>query len=302
MPARIVPHPPDMPSSTAASPAPPIGLRAGLKERFRATVPLRVRKRMAVLVGRSRLPGAEWWSAELVRDLAEGDLNGYHRFLWSNHLAYAATYEPEARFGAEHLHPTRHLLFGELAEVLAERGMDPRRDVRTVLEVGCSLGYLLRHAETALFPAARVLDGMDIDAYAIARGRERLQAEGSRVRLAVGDATALPGVFSQPGYDVVLCAGVLMYLRERDAAAAVAAMLARTDGVLALAGLAHPEMDNARLAASVPRASDRSLIHNLDEMVERAGGRILRRRWEGARQVDGNTVYFVFAEPARRHA
>ena len=27
-------------------------------------------------------------------------------------------------------------------------------------------------------------------------------------------------------------------------------------------------------------------------------GRVVFRRWEGARQVDGNTIYFVFAEPA----
>lgn len=284
-----------MPSS-APFPAPPAaGLRAGLKQRLRAAVPLRARMRMAVLVGRSRLPGAEWWSAELVRDLAERDLNAYHRFLWSNHLAYARTYEPEVRFGPAHIHPTRHLLFDELRTLLTERGMDPARHVASVLEVGCSMGYLLRHAETDVFPAARVLDGMDIDGYAVERGREVLRRAGSRVRLAVGDAVHLPGTFSQPAYDVVLCAGVLMYLRQSDAQAAVTSMLARTRGVLALAGLAHPERDNARLTESVPRERDRSLIHNLDAMVQRAGGRVLRRRWDGARQVGGNTVYFVFA-------
>ena len=66
--------------------------------------------------------------------------------------------------------------------------------------------------------------------------------------------------------------------------------------MLALAGLAHPDTDNARLAASVPRERDRSLIHNLDAMVRAAGGRVLARRWDGARQVAGNTVYFVFAD------
>jgi SAM-dependent methyltransferase len=286
--------------ASAVSPAPPAGLRAALKHRLRATLPLRVRMRMAVLAGRSGLPGAEWWSAELVRDLAERDLNAYHRFLWSNHLAYARTYEPEARFGAERVHPTRHLLFAELRALLAARGMDPARDVRSVMEVGCSMGYLLRHAETEVFPAARVLDGMDIDAYAVARGREVLARAGSRIHLRVADATAASGTFSHPAYDVVLCAGVLMYLRPADAQQAVAAMLERTDGVLALAGLAHPETDNAHLPASVPRAHDRALVHNLDAMVERAGGRVLRRRWDGARQVAGNTVYFVFAEPGRR--
>jgi hypothetical protein len=32
--------------------------------------------------------------------------------------------------------------------------------------------------------------------------------------------------------------------------------------------------------------------------VERAGGRVVHRRWEGAQKVGGNTLYFVFAEPA----
>jgi SAM-dependent methyltransferase len=292
-----------MPSSAAsAAPSLPSALRAGLKERVRAALPLHLRMRMAVLVGRSRLPGAEWWTAELVRDLAERDLNAYHRFLWSNHLAYATTYEPEQRFGAERVHPSRRLLFGELARLLADRGVDPARDVRSVLEVGCSMGYLLRHVETDVFPAARVLDGVDIDGYAVERGRRVLRSAGSRVHLSVGDATTLDGRFSHPAYDVVLCAGVLMYLRPADAQAAVAAMLARTAGVLALAGLAHPETDNARLAASVPRERDRTLVHNLDEMVARAGGRVIARRWEGARQVAGNTVYFVFAERARGDA
>ncbi|HYR07311.1 MAG TPA: class I SAM-dependent methyltransferase [Longimicrobium sp.] len=285
--------------ASAVSPAPPAGLRAALKHRLRATLPLRVRMRLAVLAGRSRLPGAEWWSAELVRDLAERDLNAYHRFLWSNHLAYAATYEPEQRFGAERVHPSRRLLFAELGRVLAERGVDPARDVRSVLEVGCSMGYLLRYAETHVFPAARVLDGVDIDGYAVERGRQVLHRAGSRVHLSVGDATTIDGRFSHPAYDVVLCAGVLMYLRPADAQAAVAAMLARTAGVLALAGLAHPETDNAGLAASVPRERDRTLVHNLDQMVEDAGGRVVARRWEGARQLSGNTIYFVFAERAR---
>ncbi|HEU0054152.1 MAG TPA: hypothetical protein VFQ39_13290, partial [Longimicrobium sp.] len=96
---------------------------------------------------------------------------------------------------------------------------------------------------------------------------------------------------------MVLCAGVLMYLRRDDAAAAVAAMMGRCTGVLALAGLAHRSVDNRLLTDSVRREADRSWVHNLDAMVEAAGGRIVARRWEGAREVRGNTLYFVFALP-----
>ena len=139
------------------------------------------------------LHGAAWQYAYKLGG-AERDLNAYHRFLWSNHLAYAATYEPEQRFGAARVHPSRRLLFDELAGVLADRGMDPARDVRSVMEVGCSMGYLLRHMETHVFPAARVLHGVDIDGYAVERGRQVLRGAGSRVHLSVGDATTIDGL------------------------------------------------------------------------------------------------------------
>ena len=282
---------------SAPSPA-PFRSRIAAPRVVRAVLPLGVRKRVAAWIGRQRwLAPRHWWSMEMVRDWAERDVSGYHRFLWANHLGYAETYEPDERFGPGRVHPSRLLLFDELRGALRDQGADPAADVRSVLEVGCSMGYLLRHLETTLFPAARVLEGIDIDAYAVGRGAEVLAREGSRARVRVGDAAALPALVGDRRYDVVLCAGVLMYLRQDEAAAAVAAMLRRTAGLLALAGLAH-ESDNARLDRSVPRERDRSLVHNLDAMVERAGGRVVRRRWDGARQVAGNTVYFVFAEPA----
>jgi hypothetical protein len=75
-------------------------------------------------------------------------------------------------------------------------------------------------------------------------------------------------------------------------------MLRRTGHVLALAGLAHPERDNAELEESCVRPQDGTFIHNLDAMVRQSGGRVVRRRWEGARVMDGNTIYFVLAERA----
>jgi hypothetical protein len=77
-------------------------------------------------------------------------------------------------------------------------------------------------------------------------------------------------------------------------------MLARCDGLLVLAGLAHGETDNAEMHHSEPRDRDRSWVHNLDAMVRSARGHVAARRWEGARQMGGNTLYFVFAEPGGR--
>jgi|GEM_PF-1172808 len=277
-------------------------LASAAKHRLRQLLPLAVRKQLSIRIGRSRwLPDSHryYWSMEAVRDLAERDPDAFHRFLWTHHLAYAETYEVESRFDPSNVHPTRHLLFGTLEAVLSERGMDPRRDVASVLEVGCSLGYLLRHLETDLFCGAERLDGFDIDEHAIAAGSSHLARLGSRVRLAVGDMGELDRLVAGRSYDVAFCAGTLMYLREPAAARVVEVMLRHTRGIVVLAGLADPHRDNRELASSGVRARDRSFIHNLDRMVEAAGGRVVQRDWRGAEQIDGNSIYFVFAEPAR---
>jgi hypothetical protein len=76
-------------------------------------------------------------------------------------------------------------------------------------------------------------------------------------------------------------------------------MLRHTSRLAVFAGLAHPDADNRNLAASVLRDRDGTWIHNIDAMVEREGGRVVARRWGGSELVDGNTIYFVLAEPSR---
>ena len=88
-----------------------------------------------------------------------------------------------------------------------------------------------------------------------------------------------------------------MYLKEVDAMGMVRAMFSHCRTMVAMAGLAHPAVDNAGLVSSDIRKRDRTFIHNLDRMVTSGGGRVQARRWEGARQVDGQTIYFVFAAP-----
>ena len=160
------------------------------------------------------------------------------------------------------------------------------------------MGYLLRYLELNVFPAATVLEGSDIDEYATRVGAEHLAREGSRVRLRRGDMLHLQPLMAGRRFDVILCAGVLMYLPEADAARVVETVLRHSAGVVAFAGLAHPSRDNATLSASEVRARDGSFIHNLDAFVEATGGRVIRRRWEGAHTVRGNTIYFVFCVPA----
>ncbi len=286
--------------ASAPHPTPRSRLAQRLKGSARRGLPVGLRKRIAVWLGRQRwISSREWWSQELLRDLAEDQPNAYHSFLWKHHLAYASTYEVGERFGGERIHPSRILLFEQLLENLRREGIQPDRDVRSVLEVGSSMGYLLRHLEVEEFRSAQVLDGVDIDAYAVREGGRHLKREGSRVRLLHGDMRDLDALLGSATYDVAICAGVLMYLERDEAAHVVREVLRRTRGLVALAGLAHPDTDNRALERSERRVRDQTFVHNLDTMAQDAGGTVVDRRWEGDRQINGNTVYFVFCRPGR---
>ncbi|MDH3190982.1 MAG: class I SAM-dependent methyltransferase [Acidimicrobiia bacterium] len=275
-------------------------LKRALERVFWRSVPLSTRRRLAIwLDGRRWLPGSERLAMAVVRDQGESDVNAFHRFLWSNHLGYARLYERANDFGPERLTETRRMLFDHLIEYLTGEGVDPATSVTSVFDVGCSAGYLLRHMETDLFPDAVVLEGIDIDAYAIDQGARYLNRVGSRVRIRCADMVDLNAVMGANTYDVVLCAGVLMYLNQNDAAALVRSMLEHARQVVAIAGLAHPEIDNSLLESSPPR-SDMALIHNIDAMVENAGGSVVFRRWEGDRDFGGYSAYFVLARLERQ--
>jgi SAM-dependent methyltransferase len=274
--------------------------KESMKTAVRAALPLFIRKRLAVwLNSQERVAAARrsWWVQELLRDLAEKNINEYHKFLWSNHLSYAETYDVPSRFGRENMKGSRVLFFADLKQHLASVSLFPA-DVKSVFEVGCSLGYQLRSLETDLFPSATILDGVDIDAYAIQAGSEYLAGIGSKVRLTCQDMELLEKSLGSRQYDIILCTGVLMYLKEEDARRLVAVLLRHTRRMAAFSGLALPERDNAEMGSSIPRESDHSFIHNIDSMVKDADGRIVARRWEGDRVVDGNTIYFVFATSA----
>lgn len=264
----------------------------------RRLIPLTARRHIVAWVGRHEaLPYREKLAIELLRDLAERDPNAYHRFLWARHLAYAKTFRAEQRFGTERIHQSRRMLFDDLRAFLQEQGIDPERDIRSVLEVGSSLGYLLHHLETGMFRSAISLEGIDIDRYAIDEGATYLASIGSRVKLTMADMSQLETVLAGRKVDVILCAGVLMYVPEDDARAIVRSIMRHTGVVAAFAGLAHPERDNSSLGHSAIRERDATFIHDLDGMVRDAGGHVAWRRWEGPRDVDGNSIYFVFGRP-----
>ena len=258
-------------------------------------LPFHVRQHIAIWLGRQHwLPGYSWLAAAIISDQGEMDVNAFHRFLWSHHLGYATAYEKVNDFGSEHLTQTRLMLFEHLSTYLRQHGLNPETDIKSVFDVGCASGYLLRYMETDLFPSASVLDGIDIDDYAVRQGTAYLEQQESRIRLSCADMANLEALMGENSYDVILCAGVLMYLDQDEVTDIVRIMLHHAEKLVVIAGLAHPNMDNASLTRSTPRRSDGTLIHNIDAMVEQAEGTVLFRRWEGARMFGGYSVYFIF--------
>jgi len=279
------------------------GAKRTAKTAFINAVSLRIRKRLVVWVGRQSWISSQrkyWWAQELVKDLKGKSINEYHKFLWQNHLAYAETYNIDSRFGLEKMEGSRKLLFRDLAKTLLNLGIRRETDIRTVFDVGCSLGYLLRYMEEDFFPSAETLFGIDIDKQAVAKGSRYLKSKGSIIVLKSGDMESLHEELEGTRYDAIFCLGVLMYLKENAAREVVHRMLRHTRMFLIMSGLAHPGIDNKYLETSATRERDGTFIHNFDEMVESGGGKIVFRRWGGRKMIDNNSIYFVFANNADR--
>lgn len=274
-----------------------VALRFAARWVLRPALPLETRKRLVIGAARRRLPGRSFLGVELLRDLAQQNPVGFHHFLWENHLVYAETYDL-ARFDAGTLEADRELLFELLRAELRDQGLDPAADVRSVLDTGCSLGYVLRYAETSVFQSAATLVGIDIDARAVAAGDAHLRQIGSRIELRTAGMEELDEVLRGRHFDIVMSCGALMYLDQTHAAQAVASMLRHAGRVVGLIDRAHPDQDNATLVESDVRVLDETLIHNLDAMVLATGGTVTGRSWRAPSSPDDRGVYVVVAVPS----
>jgi SAM-dependent methyltransferase len=272
-----------------------------IKHGARALVPLPARLRAAAWLTQQRwLPIADHVVMGLIRDLQTSDPKAFHKFVWSHHLmGYARWYDREEElFAAEQMQPSRVELFSDLGSVLREELSLDVADIESVLEVGCSQGYLLRHLETTVLSDCAELAGVDIDAPAIAKGSRYLHRVGSRVKLFHGDMENLGALFGSSTFDVTIAAGVLSYLDQADAAGVVHQMLLRTRRLLVLAGLASLDRPNNTLEGSIASSTHPGQwIHNFDALIAAAGGRVVRARWEGARLYNLQTLCFAFAVP-----
>jgi SAM-dependent methyltransferase len=263
-------------------------------------LPLSVRRSLVTSrVGRSSRGGLEF-ALGMLRDLHRRDAGAFHRFLWSNHLGYAASYEVARRFGASNLNASRRILVDDIASYLMERGVDPRKNIRSVLDIGCSLGYLLRHIEVGLCPSAEVVHGIDIDEYAINAGTAHLSSLASKVKLFVADMAGVGRFIGGRAYDLILCCGVLMYGDEQCAYEVVRTMLLSANRVVGIISLA--EQPNFRTAAgrSIARPSDGAFIHDVPRMIHRAGGRVVASRRIETEISGSSPSYAILAEPVLR--
>ncbi len=270
-----------------------------LKRAIRDCIPLSLRMRLAIWLNRQRWFTRDYFAVGLVRDLGLQNPKEFHKFLWTHHfMGYARWYDSEDElFPTEQMQPSRRLFFDDLRSVIRELGLQPS-DMRSILEVGCSLGYLLRYLETEVFPGCQEIVGIDIDGPAIRKGKEYLKQLGSKVVLAQGDMEDLDRVLGSRTFDFVYAAGVLSYLDEPNAARLVSILLRRTNKILAFAGLACTSRNNSQLDRSETSPDhEEQWIHNFAAMVSAAGGRVVRSRWEGAKLYNLQTIHFVFAVP-----
>jgi hypothetical protein len=262
-----------------------------------STLPLSVRKALvASAICRTSRAGFEL-SMGMLDDLRRRSPDDLHRFLWSNHLAYASSYEVSRRFGKSNLNPTRKILFDDMVAHLRTRGFDARKHIRSIFEVGCSMGYLLRHLETEVCPAAEILHGIDIDEYAIRTGMDHLGALQSKVKLFAADMAATGRIMHNEPYDVVLCCGALMYVNEETAEHVVRIMFsraARLVGIICLAGSANAAGSRGR---SVTRSQDGAFIHDVGRMIRGAGGRVVQSTWVGTQISGSSPSHVILAEP-----
>jgi SAM-dependent methyltransferase len=250
---------------------------------------------MAIWLDRQRwLSSRDYLAMGLVRDLLKESPKEFHKFVWSHHLTgYAQRYDSEELlFDVDQMQPSRKEFFGDLILVIQGLGLRTS-DIKSILEVGCSLGYLLRYLEIRVFTDYSEIVGIDIDAGAIEKGNNYLGKIGSDVRLIHGDMESLDQVMGPRSFDLMFSAGVLSYLNEKDATAVIAMMLRRAKKLVAFAGLACLDRNNITLDHSILSPNhDEQWIHNFDAMISAAGGRVVKNHCEQGE------FYFAFAVPA----
>ncbi|MDP9326113.1 MAG: class I SAM-dependent methyltransferase [Candidatus Dormibacteraeota bacterium] len=252
-------------------------------------LPVPVRKGAVVLLNRA--PGLgfsskEAWTLVGLGDLARTDNLEFNRFVWANHLGPARWFEASWRFESG-IEPSRKVFFEELERQLKAIGVEPQA-VRSVLEVGSSLGVNLRYLEEGLFANAELV-GLDIDADAVRQGSEYLAGLHSRIRLEHADMSQLDDVLKDREFDIVLCTGVLMYFPSPAASGVIGAMLRHSRHLVAMSEPWDPMGPSIR--------EDGANCHDLEAIVRQRSARLVAVQHRPKLHY-GVSHQFVFAQRA----
>lgn len=259
-------------------------------------LPLNARKALVIRLERRKFRWSPDFSIGILGDLRRRDPETLHRFLWSNHLAYAARYEIENKFAPHQISPTRHILCRRIQEYYKARALDAQEQIGSVFDVGCSLGYLLRHLEVNVLPSASTLSGIDIDRYAVGTGMAYLESVQSKVRLFEADLTKAGDLLQRHPYDLVLCCGVLMYVNEDTAKGALQAIFSHCRRLVGLICLA-PDGRRRAGAATEPRASDGAYVHDMHRIIRETGGTLISSTWIDSATSGSSASHVILAEP-----
>jgi SAM-dependent methyltransferase len=279
-----------------------LSLKRVLAGGLRMSLPLRLRLGIASRLMRHRqLAGAERLAETLIADQETANPKLFHKFVWEHHFSrYGAWYGSIDLFKARKLNGSREsnmLFMSDLRTVMRDLSMHDG-SVYSVLDIGCSLGYMLRQLEREVFPTAEALVGIDIDREAVRIGRDFLGAARSRVQLLRGDLEEMDALLPRRRFDFSMAAGSLSYLDYSDARRAVLTMLTHTDQLVAFVGLANKRADNANLRSSVFDTERGNMwVHNFEAMIVGTGWEIVHTRWRAPNQDDQQGLYFVFASP-----
>ncbi|HWB82544.1 MAG TPA: class I SAM-dependent methyltransferase [Bryobacteraceae bacterium] len=257
-------------------------------------LPLEIRKGLVLRIERLKFRWVPDFSIGILEDLRRHDPEALHRFLWSNHLAYAATYEPKKKFEASSLNPTRQLLFRQIVDYYRSSGLNPQEQIRSVFEVGCSLGYLLRYLELYVLPAAAPLHGIDIDRYAVRTGMSYLQSVNSKVQLFDADVAKIGEATGNQQYDLVLSCGVLMYLNKKTAKATLQKMFALSRRLVGIICTAH-QGDGGATLNSETRKSDGAYLHDMHSMIRESGHYIISSTFVDFAESGSSPSYVILA-------
>ena len=269
-----------------------------LKRALRSSIPLPLRMRLAIWLNRQPwftrdYLAVGWWATWGCRILKRSTSSSGSTISWATRdgTTPRMNYSRSSRCS-----PSRRMFFDDLVSVVRELGLQPS-DIGSILEVECSLGYLLRHLEVEVFPGCRELLGIDIDGPAIRKGTDYLKRHGSKVaslratwRTSTGCWVPGPSIWSSPPVSSAISTN------RMPPAWCPCCFAGQTRCWLSRAWPAPAATTTSSIGPKPPRTTSSSGFTTSSHGFGRWGTRG-QEPVEGAKLYNLQTIHFVFAVP-----